>query len=502
MLKKDDESKLKEQNESLSDSKKIDLYINNNDNEDQGISILNVFSRLKQRFHIYVFVMIIGLIAGLLVPTVMYTFKDKSESAVAIVGLDYENAEEGVAPDGSELDISYLKSSYIIQNALSEVTLSKKVSTAQIQSNLVITGILSDETKQKMEIIEKLEEVKNVEYANMLKEFVKKYRAQYIISLNNTFVSGSSKTVLPTDELSNLLGAITKAYNDYFVVTYQEEALPANQLKAMNVNFLDYLEILDITRDFLSALSEYCANRTSLVPGFRTSDGLSFSDLSGAIETLNNANISDIYSYIFLNNVCKNAYMLLNNYQEKKQAVINQLSVVESNIASVKQAMDDYEKDVIEVRTPGSDQVGRYEITSEYYNQLVLQYSDLQSQKTELEKEKEILEYRIDKLNGSPATDAQKAEVETKVNEVLSKAQSIYELVSKNSKELYKSNAYQNRYMHSITTTEREGIRDNLKMFGIGAAAGLGLGLLLWIADAFILEFRHVKKVNDLKEAE
>ena len=89
-----------EQNESLADSKKIDLYINNNGEGEQGISIMNVFATLGKRFHIYVFVMIVGLLAGLLVPTLMYTFKDKSESAVAVIGLDYANAEEGQDPDG------------------------------------------------------------------------------------------------------------------------------------------------------------------------------------------------------------------------------------------------------------------------------------------------------------------------------------------------------------------------------------------------------------------
>ena len=144
------EVKKEQQNESLADSKKIDLYINNPDNEPRGISIMNVFSRLKQRFHIYVWVMLIALFAGLLAPTMMYTFKDKQESAVAVLGLDYAGADAEKAPDGSKLDITYLKSSYIIQNALNSVTLSKQVSTAQVQSSLTITGILTDETRQQM----------------------------------------------------------------------------------------------------------------------------------------------------------------------------------------------------------------------------------------------------------------------------------------------------------------------------------------------------------------
>ena len=204
--------------ETLDSSKKIDLYINSSDEDsEQGISIMNIFATLGKRFHIYIFVMIIGLLAGLLVPTMMYTFKDKSETAVTVLSLDYVEADEGKAPDGTDLDISYIKSSYIIQNALSNVTLSKSISVAQVQSNLTITGILTDETKQKIEIINKLEEIKNVDYAKLLTELKLKYRAQYILSINNIFRDGGNKTILSSTDLSHLLGAITSSYADYFI---------------------------------------------------------------------------------------------------------------------------------------------------------------------------------------------------------------------------------------------------------------------------------------------
>ena len=143
----EEEKKLKakeQQSESLADSKKIDLYINNEKDEQQGISIMNVFSRLKKRFHIYGFVMLIGLLVGLLVPTIMYVAKDKNDTAVAIVGLDYEGAEEGLDPKGEKLDITYIKSSYVVQTALNNVVLPQKVSASQVQSNLKITGILTE----------------------------------------------------------------------------------------------------------------------------------------------------------------------------------------------------------------------------------------------------------------------------------------------------------------------------------------------------------------------
>ena len=55
--------------------------------------------------------------------------------------------------------------------------------------------------------------------------------------------------------------------------------------------------------------------------------------------------------------------------------------------------------------------------------------------------------------------------------------------------------------MHTITTTTRERLSDSLKLFALGAAAGLAVGLIAWIGDAFIIEFRNVKKANEEKEA-
>ena len=134
------------------DSKKIDLYINDTDDESGGISIMHIFSYMKQRFHIFIFVMLITLIIGTLAAILMYGLKGKSETSIAILSLDYENAEEGKAPDGTSLDISYLKSSYIIQNALNDVVLSKEIGVAQVQENLNIIGILTDQTKQQYHV--------------------------------------------------------------------------------------------------------------------------------------------------------------------------------------------------------------------------------------------------------------------------------------------------------------------------------------------------------------
>ena len=502
MAKKNEEleAKKEQQNESLADSKKIDLYINNPDNEPKGISIMNVFSRLKERFKLYVFVMVIGLLAGLLVPTLMYTFKEKHESAVAVLALDYAGADEEKAPNGTKLDITYLKSSYIIENALNSVTLSKEVTTAQVQSNLVITGILTEESKQQLEIINKLEELKNNEYGKLVQNFVKKYRPQYIVSLDNGF--GSGKTRLSSTDLSHLLAAVTKSYNDYFVETYQNVELPTNQVDAIDVEFLDYLEVLDKIANTLTALEAYCNNRLALVGAeYRASSGFSFEDMAGEINALNKALNDDVYSYVYLNNVCKDNYVLLNTYQNRKETLTTELEVVTSNLTSLEAAMAACEKDIYEIKTTGGS-AETIELKSNYYNQLVLDYTNLGQQKTAIQEEIDKLNYRINILGGPEATPAQKAEVEAQIATNLALAKRLYKLVSDASKELYYSNSYQNRYMHSITTYESESFRDNLKPFVYGALLGLFAGIAIWVIDAFAYEFKQVKKANEELEQE
>ena len=500
--KKEKELKATKQEESLADSKKIDLYINNQDDQEQGISIMNVFSRLKARFHFYIWVILIGLLAGLLVPTLMYTFKDKKESAVAVLGLDYALADEGKAPDGTALDISYLKSSYIVQNALGSVTLSRQVSTAQVQANLQIAGVLTDETKQKMDIINKLEEVKNNDFAKILQDFKLEYRSQYIISIGNVFSDGNSKFTLPSSDLSRILTAVTDSYADYFVETYQDKVMPSTYLEAINVETLDYLDILDEVDNSLKYLQEYCEERADFLPGFRAKDGKTFGELASMIEDSRSVQIDYYTSYIYLNNVYVDPNMALTNYKIQKRDAELALNETIANINTTQNSIDNYKPDKVVINSTDGSTPITVDVTSDTYNALILKLKDLNAQKSSLEERIAKLTDRISRLEGTPANDEQKAKAKSMVDEALARAKEYYEHVNENAKELFSSNAYTSKYMHAITTYESERFSDNLKLFAIGAAAGLLLGLIIWIGDAFVLEFKAVKRANDLREAE
>ena len=491
------------QSESLADSKKIDLYINNEQDQEQGISIMNVFSTLGKRFHLYIFVMISALLLGLLVPTLIYTFKDKKEASVAILGFDYAGAEAQKAPDGSDLDITYLKSSYIIQNALNSVTISKQVSTASVQSNISISRPLTDDTKRQQEIINELKEAKNNDYADLVKNFVLKYRQQYFITLNNGFSDGGrSKIKLSTTDLSHLLSAILGAYNDYFIETYQDRNLPSNYLAAINEETLDYLEILDNVSASLSYLTTYCNSRAALLPTFRTSEGISFSDLSNVIGTLQSVDIDYIYSYIYLNNVYKDKLVLQTYYEMQKRDAELSLTETNANIATLQASIDTYPDGQVVVQTTEGGAQVTVPQTNPEKNALMLQLTAMNETKSALEEKIAVLTDRIARLDGTPATEEQKAKADEYINTALTDARDVFNMVNKNAEELFDSNAYKAVYMHTVTTNVAESFSINLKLFLIGAAAGVAIGLIAWIGDAFIIEFRNVKKANEKKEEE
>ncbi len=494
------EKNKQEQNESLADSKKIDLYINNEQETEQGISIMNVFSTLGKRFHLYIFVMISTLLLGLLVPTLLYTFKDKKEAAVAVLGFDYAGAETEAAPDGTSLDVTYLKSSYIIQNALNNVTLSKKVSTAQVQANISISRPLTDETKRQQEIINELKEAKNNDYADLVKNFVLKYRQQYFVTLNNGFSNGREKIRLSTTDLSHLLSGIMGAYNSYFIETYQDRNLPDNQLAAINEETLDYLEILDNVSASLNYLATYCDSRAALLPNYRTKDGVSFLDLSNIIRTLQSIDIDYIYSYVYFNNVYKDKLVLQTYYEMQKRQAELDLAETNANIDTLKASIKAYPDVEVVVKTTDGGAEQKVIQTNPEKNALVLQLGAMNDQKSALEEKIAVLTDRIAKLDGTPATEEQKAKADEYVQNALNDAKNVYELVSKNAEELFNSNAYKSVYMHSINTSVSEKFSDSLKLFVIGAAAGAAIGLIAWIGDAFIIEFRNVKKANERKE--
>ena len=184
---------------------------------------------------------------------------------------------------------------------------------------------------------------------------------------------------------------------------------------------------------------------------------------------------------------------------QKRQAELD-LAETTSNITTLQNSIEHYKNGKVVVNTDNGTPI-EVPHTDAEYNRLVLELTQMNEHKSELQERIDMLADRLTKLDGPEATAEQKAKAQEYTSKALANAKAVYGLVNKSSQELFASNAYKNRYMHTITTTKTESLKNNLKLFALGAAGGLAVGLIIWIGDAFIIEFRNVRKANENKEA-
>ena len=170
--------------------------------------------------------------------------------------------------------------------------------------------------------------------------------------------------VLPANDLQHLLSAITESYNEYFVDTYQDKTLPNDYLSAINEETLDYLETLDEVSNSMNYLASYCDDRAALLPNYRTTEGVSFTDLAKTIRRLKSTDIDYIYSYISLNNVYKDKLVLKTYCEMQKRQAELDLVETNANITTLQNSIDNYK-----------NALAQFAKTNESYEEMAYNYS-------------------------------------------------------------------------------------------------------------------------------
>ena len=110
--------------------RKIQLVVNNNPDED-SIDLGNVFRNMKLKKRIFAWVLVLCLTLGACAPLLLYQFSHSMLTVSSVVTLNYnvpvKNGYTAVkdltAPDGKELDLNQISSSYVLQNAIKEIKL-------------------------------------------------------------------------------------------------------------------------------------------------------------------------------------------------------------------------------------------------------------------------------------------------------------------------------------------------------------------------------------------
>ena len=507
-MKKDNEPSL-----SLERDSQINVVVNRSNNADDALDLMGVFHNMKAKGRVYVWVLILCMVVGVCVPLLLYQFGKDNVRVASVVTFDYDvldttnplitpspmPVKDLTAPDGSELDVSQITSSYVLQDALRGVTLSEDISIAALRNNISIERMLTEDSRRQQEIAKQMLADKNSAAYAQLQSIKLSYVNQIIVSLSNGFREGDEgdKIYLPDDELRLLLDRILVSYNDYLAMTYADLMLPGDEISVIDTEHLDIMESVDMLRLALTNLYDYCDSKSDEIKAYRSyRDGRSLTDLMETLQTARDVNVEYLYSDITASSVAKDREAMIAKYRFQMREAQTKLDVVNEQIAQTAETLKNYKHDQIYVEQQDGEGSKTTKITTEYYNKLILEQAANYENATVLEITIDDLKAKIESLQSeTAAVDTEKAKVELAT--AIKICHEVYTQICDQMEEIYSSSFYTTYANRSAAQGKAPGfLAANMKKMIIGAVLGAFLACGLWFVSAFAAEMKRGGKAD------
>lgn len=274
-----------------------------------------------RRFAKYGWIIVAGSFACALL-FYMYGNK-KAQYYTASVVVKYDNGEDGKNPDGSDIDTSEIKSSYIIGKALKALDLDYNADT--VSSQISITPIITEEEQALYE--SKLEHGEDYEIMSN----------QYTITLN-------ASTTFGKDYAKKMLNQVLEEYMQYYGEKYIDTEGVTDNLDGIMDTGYDYIEMMDVIENSLSSSMETLNKKVSASDSFRSSTtGMSFTDLYKEFNFYYNKG-SGISAKIINGKITKDRDVLLAKYKKKNSDMKLETSANTKKIDDIKKVIDSYVK--------------------------------------------------------------------------------------------------------------------------------------------------------------
>ena len=485
-------------------NQKVEVFVKRDgDNDVAELDLMRVFSNMGRKKGIYIWIMLLFLLIGFSVPMLITELTKDDESVSTVISFMYPGAATEKAPDGTNLNVRYISSSYILQKAIKRTNLSENIPISAIERNITIERLLNETTKQNLEVIKKVTETSkdSKDFAEVLNVDYK-YEGKYIITLSNGFSTNPEarkKTYLPGNELSVLLNNIVESYNEYFFDTYSSMTLPENHLDSIINTELDYIERLDEIIKLFNRLSAYCtdSNKGKYLTYRSKKDGMSFADINRCIKLVRDIDVDYLYSYIFANNITKGSKTTVVKYEYNLVNTERELNSILSTIENNKNLINGYKNDTIAVSIAGSlSEDGASKISSsvtDYYNSLIINQSASYRKKADVAEEIDNLNYKINGFKKVRQNSTQLEYIENEMENLVDMCITLFELTKNHAEEIIESVSYKNSYLSFISaqnTTTSLFDASNIKKLLIGMIAGLLLAVFIWGMDGLIEELK------------
>lgn len=252
-----------------------------------------------------------------------YATNQQTYTAQSIIKYTYEQAEEGLTPNGTTLDVSQIFSSTVVKQAIENLGLNVNVDS--IRSGGTVTEIIpNDVTTRQEALLEKGEETE--EY----------HPTEYIVQLT----VGSDYS---TEYVRTVLDEIISCYFASFGERYVDYSTIPNSTEDIDKQDYDYLEKAEILNNSVAEILAQLGNCQGNHPEFVSSvTGLSLSDLFDEYTYVSNVQIPYLFSEILGGKLTENREVLLKKYQERYNSYMMSGDVDSEKVAAVLEVIESY----------------------------------------------------------------------------------------------------------------------------------------------------------------
>ena len=422
------------------------LQVEHNTGEDgETIDLLNVTERMKQKWKFYVYLLAAAVCTGFMIAIaslgIQGLFCEKSYAA-AVINFSFDGIDEGKNPSGGIFDVTKLKSTAVINEALEELGWSEE-NVEEIRANLKIEGVIPDSVKQQIAVINTVAEDAAEYYATI--QDLNYFPSQYTVTLQRCKGMNGNET-------RELLDAILIAYRKYFMDTYAGMTALGFATEVLDVKTYDYMQASDMIGNEIDVITDYVEAKAEEAPNFRAnSTGLSFSDLASSIATVRRLDLSNFISFVQTNNLTRDAGVQIDYYNYQIKQYNLEIQELQTQRANVEKTIESYEKDPVIVMS-NQESVTETAQRDEYYNNLLQQKLDLNKQISEINTSLNEAYDMVNALNASEQSlnEADYTYADALLDNLVLTVESWGKLVQETTEEYFETELYANAYRISI----------------------------------------------------
>ncbi len=401
-------------------------------------------------------IFIIALVGALGV----YYYANSNQTYTAVTAIRYANdaIDQGLAPNGSELDVSEIYSSTVISGAIEDLNLDCMVD--EIRSKFKVEPIIPEE--------EELKKQTAIDKGDEYDYFPTDYKITYEV--------GNDKSM---SYARYVLDAVLKNYYRFYSEKYVDQLILPNNASNIESNDYDYIDSVDIIEDSVTEIDNYLLQKKSMYPDFRASaTGYTFTDLEQIYDYIYNYDVPGLYATILEGKYTRDNDVLLKKRRETIDRINIDLENNNAKAAKLLALIDNYSEKGINStlkanqdasnESDGSmiiddvDNNHRDEVidVTTTYDDLIQEYVAINQSIRINEIDREHAEYIRSVFANNPENVVLSDDLESDINELVTRLNDEYALVKDTATELNEYiGAQYLKVLNSIITTEAVNIK-------------------------------------------